>query len=122
MPRSRSLRFDVHYTGSVIGSDCIVAIFPVGRAKVYFELGSSILSPQGKQDLQAIATQAKGHKGYRLAVVGRADPTGNAAANQRLSEARAAIFNPGVMRAVAASYFGPKAQPVNTAPQMPTEA
>ncbi len=63
---------------------------PVGHASVYFAKGSSTLSAKGKQDLQAIAAKAKTYKGYRLAVVGRADPTGSAAANQRLSEARAA--------------------------------
>ena len=62
-----------------------------GRTKVFFAVGSATISEQGKQDLQAIATQAKGIKsGYRLAVVGRADPTGDAAANQRLSARRAA--------------------------------
>jgi outer membrane protein OmpA-like peptidoglycan-associated protein len=61
----------------------------VGRAKVLFPVGSSKISAQGKQDLQDLVTKAKTFKGYRLAVVGRADPTGNAAANQRLSQARA---------------------------------
>jgi outer membrane protein OmpA-like peptidoglycan-associated protein len=65
-------------------------LVPVGRAKVYFPVGSSTLSAKGKEDLQAIARQAKTYKGYRLAVVGRADTTGSASANQRLSEARAA--------------------------------
>jgi outer membrane protein OmpA-like peptidoglycan-associated protein len=60
------------------------------RTKVFFKTGSSALSEQGKKDLQAIAAKAKAIKGYRLAVVGRADTTGNVAANQRLSEARAA--------------------------------
>lgn len=63
-----------------------------GRTKVLFATGSTALSEQGKQDLQAIAAQAKATKGaYRLAVVGRADPTGNAAANRRLSNARAQV-------------------------------
>jgi len=63
---------------------------PAGRTKVYFALGSSALTEEGKQNLQSIATQAKGMKGaYRLAVVGRADTSGNAAANERLSQARA---------------------------------
>jgi outer membrane protein OmpA-like peptidoglycan-associated protein len=61
----------------------------VGRASVYFAKGSSTVSAKGKQDLQALVAQAKSHKGYRLAVVGRADPTGNAEANQRLSQRRA---------------------------------
>jgi outer membrane protein OmpA-like peptidoglycan-associated protein len=61
----------------------------VGRAKVLFPVGSATLSPEAKQDLRTLVGQAKDYKGYRLAVVGRADPTGNAAANQRLSEQRA---------------------------------
>ena len=61
-----------------------------GRTKVFFAVGSATLTDQGKQDLQAIAAKAKEIKaGYRLAVVGRADPTGNAAANKRLSARRA---------------------------------
>lgn len=63
---------------------------PVGRTKVYFAKNSSTLSAKGKQDLLDLIEKAKGYKGYRLAVVGRADTTGNAAANQKLSEARAA--------------------------------
>lgn len=62
----------------------------VGQTSVFFAVGSSKLSAKGQQDLKAIAAQAKTHKGYRLAVVGRADPTGSASANQKLSEARAA--------------------------------
>jgi outer membrane protein OmpA-like peptidoglycan-associated protein len=65
-------------------------LVPVGRTSVYFPVGSSTLSAKGKQDLQAIAAEAKTHPGARLAVVGRADPTGSVEANQRLSEARAA--------------------------------
>lgn len=62
----------------------------VGSTKVYFAKNSSTLSAQGKRDLLDLVAKAKEHKGYRLAVVGRADTTGNAAANQKLSEARAA--------------------------------
>jgi outer membrane protein OmpA-like peptidoglycan-associated protein len=61
-----------------------------GRTKVYFATGSTAITAKGQQDLQALAAQAKGIKGYRLVIVGRADTTGNAAANQRLSAARAA--------------------------------
>jgi outer membrane protein OmpA-like peptidoglycan-associated protein len=61
-----------------------------GRTKVFFEVGKATLSDQGKQDLQTLAAKVKTIKsGYRLAVVGRADPTGDAAANQRLSARRA---------------------------------
>jgi outer membrane protein OmpA-like peptidoglycan-associated protein len=62
----------------------------VDRTKVYFAKNSSTLSAKGKQDLLALANKAKDYKGYRLAVVGRADTSGSSAANQNLSEARAA--------------------------------
>jgi outer membrane protein OmpA-like peptidoglycan-associated protein len=71
--------------------DNVGEMVAAGRTKVYFALGSSKLTSQGEQDLQSIATQAKGMKGFRLAVVGRADPSGDVAANQRLSEARAQV-------------------------------
>ena len=71
--------------------DNVGLLEPAGRTKVFFPVGSAVISEAGKRDLQAIATEAKAMKqAYRLAVVGRADPSGNAAANQRLSEARAA--------------------------------
>jgi outer membrane protein OmpA-like peptidoglycan-associated protein len=79
--------------------DNIGLLEPAGRTKVYFAVGSSTLTEKSKQDLQAIAAQAKSMKGaYRLAVVGRADPTGNAKANQRLSEARAAAVTAYLMQ------------------------
>lgn len=61
----------------------------VDRTSVLFASGSSTISAAGKEQLQAIAAKAKTITGYRLAIVGRADTTGNAAANQRLSEKRA---------------------------------
>jgi outer membrane protein OmpA-like peptidoglycan-associated protein len=79
--------------------DNVGELQPAGRTKVFFETGSTALSEKGKQDLQAIAAQAKGIKGgYRLAVVGRADPRGNAAANERLSQRRAAAVTDYLMR------------------------
>jgi len=60
-----------------------------GRTKVYFALNSSTISAEGEQELQTLAAQAKTIPSYRLVVVGRADPTGDTASNQRLSEARA---------------------------------
>jgi outer membrane protein OmpA-like peptidoglycan-associated protein len=70
--------------------DNVGELVALDRANVYFATGSAELTPEGKQNLLAIAAKAKDITGYRLAVVGRADPTGNAAANQRLSEERAA--------------------------------
>jgi outer membrane protein OmpA-like peptidoglycan-associated protein len=74
--------------------DNVGLLVSAGRATVYFDVGSATISEAGKKDLQDIAAQAKGIKGaYRLAVVGRADPTGNAAANERLSARRAAAVS-----------------------------
>jgi outer membrane protein OmpA-like peptidoglycan-associated protein len=71
--------------------DDVGQLVPAGRTKVFFATGSTTLNDKGKQDLQDIAGKAKAMTtAYRLAVVGRADTTGNAAANQRLSERRAA--------------------------------
>jgi outer membrane protein OmpA-like peptidoglycan-associated protein len=62
-----------------------------GRTKVFFAVGKDELTSEGKLELQSLAAKAKGMEhGYRLAVVGRADPTGNAAANKALSARRAA--------------------------------
>jgi outer membrane protein OmpA-like peptidoglycan-associated protein len=59
-----------------------------GRTRVFFATGSARLTAEGMQSLRDIATQAQAITGYRLAVVGRADSTGNAETNRRLSERR----------------------------------
>jgi outer membrane protein OmpA-like peptidoglycan-associated protein len=59
------------------------------RATVYFAVGKSTLSSEGKAELTRIASKAHAIKGYFIGVVGYADPTGDAEANQRLSERRA---------------------------------
>ncbi len=58
-------------------------------ATVYFKLGSAVLSPEAKKDLDDLAQKATNQKGYMLDVEGFADTTGNLARNQQLSEARA---------------------------------
>ena len=83
---------------------------PAGRTKVYFALGSAQLTEEGKQNLQSIAAQAKQIKGaYRLAVVGRADTSGNAAANERLSQQRAETVKNYLVRTqgISPAYFIP---------------
>jgi outer membrane protein OmpA-like peptidoglycan-associated protein len=90
--------------------DNVGMLAAVGRSKVYFPVGSSTLSQEGKADLQTIATQAKQIKGaYRVAVVGRADTTGNAAANERLSQARADAVRNYLIRnqGISPAYFIP---------------
>lgn len=70
--------------------DNVGQLVQAGRTKVFFEVGSATISAEGRASLDAIAAQARGlNTAYRFAVVGRADQTGNAAANQRLSQRRA---------------------------------
>jgi outer membrane protein OmpA-like peptidoglycan-associated protein len=57
--------------------------------RVYFASGSVAIDAQGREDLKSIATQAASIQGASLRIVGHADSTGNAAANQRLSDQRA---------------------------------
>lgn len=83
-----------------------------GRTKVFFAVGSATLTEQGKKDLDDIAAKAKTIKaGYRLAIVGRADPTGNVAANKRLSARRAVAVKEYLMESagVLPVYFVPPA-------------
>ena len=56
---------------------------------IYFKSGSSVISADDKQKLTALAGEAAGMKGYVISVLGYADPTGNAATNQKLSNQRA---------------------------------
>jgi outer membrane protein OmpA-like peptidoglycan-associated protein len=60
-----------------------------GRTRVLFASGSVAITPAGKQALHEIASQAEAVPGSVLRVVGHADSTGNAGANQRLSDQRA---------------------------------
>lgn len=56
---------------------------------IYFKTGSAVISADDKHRLMALATKAAGIKGYAISVLGYADPRGNAAANERLSNRRA---------------------------------
>lgn len=61
-----------------------------GRTKVFFPVGGYQVPQDAKLELCELAEKAKAMKGgFRLAVVGRADPTGNPEANKRLSARRA---------------------------------
>lgn len=61
-----------------------------GTASVYFAVNSATVTDKGKQDLQALADQAKQIKTYLIQVAGYTDSSGNADYNQRLSDRRAA--------------------------------
>ncbi|HEX8501506.1 MAG TPA: OmpA family protein [Pyrinomonadaceae bacterium] len=56
---------------------------------ILFKVGSATLSPEAKQQLDQIAQQAGGAKGYVLQVSGFASSDGSTEANRRLSQRRA---------------------------------
>jgi outer membrane protein OmpA-like peptidoglycan-associated protein len=56
---------------------------------VLFRVGSSVLSPQARQQLDQVAQQALQAKGYVLEVSGFASADGSTEANRRLSQKRA---------------------------------
>lgn len=61
---------------------------------IYFKTGSAVISAADKQKLRELAEKAGGMKGYAISVLGYADPRGNAAANEKLSNRRAeAVIN-----------------------------
>lgn len=60
-----------------------------GEATVKFNVGSSNISEQDKEELKKLAEAARGLTGYIVEVTGYADSTGSAAMNTRLSENRA---------------------------------
>jgi outer membrane protein OmpA-like peptidoglycan-associated protein len=62
---------------------------PQDTAAVNFRVGSSVLTPDGKSKLDAIATKALNAKGYVLEVTGYADSTGSTERNRALSQRRA---------------------------------
>ncbi|KRA83668.1 OmpA family protein [Altererythrobacter sp. Root672] len=84
------------------------------ETNVYFASGSSAINAAGKRSLNDLATQAQSIEGYAISVLGYADPTGDAAANQRLSDRRAQNVidylkqRPGIQpgRVIAASAMG----------------
>jgi outer membrane protein OmpA-like peptidoglycan-associated protein len=58
------------------------------EATVYFPSGSAVVATSYKHKLQALAHKAPSFGNYRISILGFADPRGNAAANERLSQKR----------------------------------
>lgn len=63
------------------------------EATVYFNVGSATVAPGYKQKLRELAQKAPSFGNYRISILGFTDPTGNAAANERLSQRRASSVN-----------------------------
>ena len=61
----------------------------IAEAEVLFASGSSAINEKGKSDLMAIAAKAKETENYAVVMQGYTDSTGNAAQNEKLSQARA---------------------------------
>jgi OOP family OmpA-OmpF porin len=59
------------------------------EAAVYFPSGSAVIGATYKQKLRELAEKAPSFGNYRISILGFADPRGNAAANERLSDKRA---------------------------------
>jgi outer membrane protein OmpA-like peptidoglycan-associated protein/preprotein translocase subunit YajC len=58
-------------------------------ATVNFKVGSAVLTPEGKAQLDEVAARAKNEKGYVIEVRGFASSDGSESLNDRLSERRA---------------------------------
>lgn len=58
-------------------------------ATVNFRIGSSVLSPEAKTQLDTVAQSATGMKGFVMEVTGFADATGDTVRNRALSQRRA---------------------------------
>ena len=56
---------------------------------VYFPTGKAVIGASYKQKLRELAEKAPSYGNYRISILGFADPRGNSAANERLSEKRA---------------------------------
>jgi outer membrane protein OmpA-like peptidoglycan-associated protein len=63
------------------------------ESTVYFKTGSAVLAESYKHNLRALAQKASSFGNYRISILGFADPRGNAAANERLSQKRAAAVS-----------------------------
>ena len=63
------------------------------EATVYFKTGSAVVGGSYKEELKSLAEKAPSFGNYRISILGFADPRGNAAANERLSQKRAAAVS-----------------------------
>ncbi len=63
------------------------------EATVYFPTGSAVIAKSYTQKLRELAQKAPSYGNYRISILGFADSRGNAAANERLSQKRAAAVS-----------------------------
>ena len=70
--------------------DALVDTGRVATQGIYFDTGSDRIRPESSPTLKEIGTMLKEHPDLKLAIEGHTDNVGSAAANQALSEKRAA--------------------------------
>jgi outer membrane protein OmpA-like peptidoglycan-associated protein len=70
--------------------DALAAKGRVATQGIYFDTGSDRIRPESTPTLKEIGTMLKDHPDLKLAIEGHTDNVGSAAANQALSEKRAA--------------------------------
>lgn len=70
--------------------DALAAKGRVATQGIYFDTGSDRIRPESTPTLKEIGTMLKDHPDLKLAIEGHTDNVGSAAANQTLSEKRAA--------------------------------
>ena len=70
--------------------DALAATGRVATQGIYFDTGSDRIRPESSPTLKEIGTMLKEHPDLKLAIEGHTDNVGAAAANQALSEKRAA--------------------------------
>jgi outer membrane protein OmpA-like peptidoglycan-associated protein len=63
------------------------------ESTVYFKSGSAVVAESYRQNLRTLAQKAPSYGNYRISILGFADPRGNQAANERLSQKRAAAVS-----------------------------
>lgn len=81
--------------------DAIAAEGRVATQGIYFATGSDVIRPESTPTLKAIAAMLTEHADLALVIEGHTDSTGGAAANQALSEQRAAA-----VKAALVQHFG----------------
>lgn len=63
------------------------------EATVYFASGSTTVASKYQDEINALAQKAPSYGNYRVSILGFADPQGDPAANERLSQRRAQAVN-----------------------------